>query len=85
MHPDILSTIAELLIEASQRMQLIVTTHSDVLVSALSEVPESVLVCERDAQGTHLKRLKQEQLKEWLEDYSLGEIWRMGEIGGNRW
>ena len=85
LHPDILPTIADLLIEASQRTQLIVTTHSDVLVSALTEVPDVVLVCERDAMGSHLRRLESERLKKWLEQYSLGELWRMGEIGGTRW
>lgn len=85
LHPDILPTIADLLIEASQRTQLIVTTHSDVLVSALTEIPEAVLICERDETGTHLRRLEAEPLKEWLENYSLGELWRMGEIGGTRW
>ncbi|GAB4211684.1 MAG: AAA family ATPase [Roseiflexaceae bacterium] len=85
MHPDMLSTIAELLIEASERMQLIVTTHSDTLVSALHSTPESVIVCERDDQGTHLERLDPDQLEVWLEKYSLGQLWRMGEIGGTRW
>src|SRR5262249_40496760 len=75
LHPDILPTIAELLIEASQRTQLIVTTHSDVLVSALTEIPDAVLVCERDALGSHLRRLESERLKKWLERYSLGELW----------
>jgi predicted ATPase len=85
LHPDILPVIANLLIEASQRTQLIVTTHSDTLVSALSDVPESVLVCERNDGGTRLHRLDAKRLKEWLKKYSLGELWRMGEIGGNRW
>ncbi|NET70869.1 MAG: AAA family ATPase [Sphaerospermopsis sp. SIO1G2] len=85
LHPDILPTIAEMLIEASQKTQLIVTTHSDALVSALSEYPESVVVCERDHTGTHLRRLKPEKLKKWLEKYTLGDLWRIGELGGNRW
>jgi predicted ATPase len=85
LHPDILPTIADLLREASERTQLFVTTHSDALVSALSDVPESILVCERMPDGTTIERLQPEQLKVWLEDYRLGEIWRMGEIGGNRW
>lgn len=85
LHPDILPTIAELMIEASQRTQIIVTTHSDILVSALSDVPEAVLVCEKDEDGTHFKRLNKENLKEWLDEYSLGEIWLKGEIGGTRW
>ncbi len=85
LHPDILPTIADLLRVASERTQLFVTTHSDALVSALSDVPESILVCERMPHGTTIERLQPEQLKVWLEDYRLGEIWRMGEIGGNRW
>ncbi|NQT15773.1 MAG: AAA family ATPase [Planctomycetes bacterium] len=83
LHPDILRSVAELLIDASQRMQLVVTTHSDILVSALSDVPEAVIVCERDDFGSHLQRLEREPLSEWLEKYSLGELWRMGETGGN--
>ncbi|MBD6614360.1 AAA family ATPase [Komarekiella sp. 'clone 1'] len=84
LHPDILPTIAEMLIEASERTQIIVTTHSDALVSALSEYPESVLVCERDEKGSHLRRLEPDKLKNWLKNYTLGDLWRMGEIGGNR-
>lgn len=84
LHPDILPTIAELLLDASKRTQLVVTTHSDALVSALSEVPECVVVCEPSADGTQLRRLDREALAEWLSRYSLGEIWRMGEIGGTR-
>ena len=83
LHPDILPIVAELFVEASQRMQLIITTHSDILVSALSDVPEAVIVCERDDQGTHLRRLEPERLKEWLQKYTLGELWMMGETGGN--
>ncbi|HEY7770505.1 AAA family ATPase [Longimicrobium sp.] len=85
LHPDILPTIAELLRKASDRTQLFVTTHSDTLVSALSGTPECILVCESTPDGTTMKRLEAEPLREWLEKYSLGEIWRMGEIGGNRW
>jgi len=85
LHPDIIPIIGELLIDAAQRTQLVVTTHSDRLVSALSEVPEAVLICERTEQGSQLRRLEPDKLKEWLEKYSLGELWAMGEIGGNRW
>lgn len=85
LHPDVIRPVAELLIEAAQRTQLVVTTHSESLVSALAEVPEAVIVCERDRAGSRLKRLDPERLKKWLEKYSLGELWMMGEIGGTRW
>jgi len=85
LHPDILPIIAELLLDASTRTQLVVTTHSDALVSALSEVPESIVVCESTIRGTELRRLDRDALSEWLNQYSLGELWRIGGIGGTRW
>lgn len=85
LHPDILPTLAELLKEASERCQLIVTTHSDVLVDAMTDQPESVLVCEKTVEGTSLRRLDGAALAPWLEKYRLGDLWRRGEIGGTRW
>ena len=85
LHPDILPGLAELLYEASERCQLIVTTHSEVLVDALTEQPECVVVCEKEDGQTKLKRLNQSDLEHWLEEYRLGELWSSGEIGGNRW
>jgi len=85
IHTDIIPLLATLLKEASQRTQLIVTTHSDVLVDELTDMPESILVCEKEKGCTSMKRLDAAQLKDWLEKYSLGELWRKGEIGGTRW
>ena len=85
LHPDILPVIAEMLIEASQRTQIIVTTHSDILVDALSHVPEAVLVCEKESNATTVQRLDQDRLREWLKEYSLGDLWLRGKLGGNRW
>lgn len=85
MHPDVIPALAEMMIAAAQRTQLVVTTHSETLVSALNELPEAILVCERNNDGTRLRRLNPDQMKHWLEAYSLGELWRMGEIGGTRW
>lgn len=85
LHPDMMRTVATLLKEASQRSQIIVTTHSEMLVSALSDMPEAVVVCERDEEGSHFRRLEPEKLEEWLKKYTLGDLWAMGEIGGTRW
>jgi predicted ATPase len=85
LHPDVLPTLADLMKEASDRCQLIVTTHSDVLVDAMTDQPESVLVAEKNDLGTTLTRLNAEKLKPWLEKYRLGQLWTRGEIGGTRW
>ena len=86
LHPEALQLVAEALVEASESTQVIITTHSDVLIDALSSRPEAVLVCERDFNNsTQCKRLSRGQLHEWLEHYTLGHLWRKGEIGGGRW
>ena len=85
LHPDIIPEVAKLLIEASSRSQIFVTTHSDVLVDALSEVPEAVVVCEKVDGATQLRRLDKESLEPWLKEYGLGHLWTRGELGGNRW
>jgi predicted ATPase len=85
LHPDAMSLLAELLVEASEKTQLIVTTHSDVLVSALTEQADSVLVCDYLAKGTEVRRMESAKLKHWLEKYRLGEVWRLGKLGGNLW
>ncbi|MBI3763209.1 MAG: AAA family ATPase [Chloroflexi bacterium] len=85
LHPDILPKLADLMVEASQRTQLIITTHSDVLVDAFTERPEYVVVCEKHTGQTVMKRLEAKQLALWLEKYRLGELWTRGELGGTRW
>jgi predicted ATPase len=85
LHPDVLPVLADLMKDASTRCQLIVTTHSDILVDAMTDQPESVLVCEKSEAGTTLARLSAEELKPWLEKYRLGELWTRGELGGTRW
>ncbi|VEN75305.1 SMC domain-containing protein [Candidatus Desulfarcum epimagneticum] len=85
LHPDILPHVARMLLQASEKTQLIVTTHSDIIVDELTDRPDSVVVCEKHDGLTKTRRLDAESLKGWLKEYSLGELWRSGEIGGNRW
>ena len=85
LHPDILPTVSKLLLEASERSQLIVTTHSDMLVDALTNEWWSIVVCEKHDGQTVMRRLDEEKMATWLENYRLGELWSSGEIGGNPW
>ena len=83
LHPDAVALMAEVLSDASERMQLVVTTHSDTLVSALTNRPSAIIACERPGDGTILRRLDPERLSDLLEDYTLGHLWRQGELGAN--
>jgi predicted ATPase len=85
LHPDILPKLADLLVDSSQRTQLIVTTHSDILVDAMSERPEAIVVCEKHEGQTVMRRLKKDELTSWLDEYRLGQLWTKGQIGGTRW
>ncbi len=84
LHPDAIPALADLIVEASGRMQIVLTTHSDELVDALTDQPDSVVVCEKHNGATTLRRLDSQQLSGWLDRYSLGELWNKGEIGGRR-
>ncbi len=57
LHPDVVSKLAEALRYASERTQLIVTTHSAALVDAFTQDPEAILVCEKEKGATVLRRL----------------------------
>lgn len=85
LHPDVLPTIARLLKNAAQRTQLIVTTHSDILLDGFTDQPEAVIVCEKREGSTIMQRLDRDALQAWLERYRLGQLWTKGELGGVRW
>jgi hypothetical protein len=56
-----------------------------VLVDAMSDQPESVVVCEKHDGATSMTRLAADDLQAWLKKYRLGELWIRGELGGTRW
>jgi predicted ATPase len=85
LHPDIIPKVADLLVAASERTQIIATTHSNILVDALTDRPGAVVVCEKRDGRTTLKRLEPEPLAVWLEKYRLGQLWTRGQLGGTRW
>src|SRR5260370_19738895 len=80
LHPDILPKLADLLVAASQRTQIIVTTHSDILVDAMTEHPEAVVVCEKHGGRTEMRRLKKDDLVQWLDKYRPGQVWTQGQL-----
>jgi len=85
LHPDVIPGLAKLMTEASEKCQLIVTTHSDILVDSFTDNPEAILVAEKIGGETQINRLQKEQLAPWLEKYRLGALWTSGDIGGTRW
>lgn len=85
LHPDLIQTIAKAIRYASERTQIIATTHSVSLVDDFTDTPESIVICEKIDGSTELRRLDPEEMAPWLEKYRLGDLWVSGDIGGNRW
>jgi predicted ATPase len=85
LHPDMVHELGKLLLLASTRMQLIVTTHSDTLIEEFTDTADAVVVCEKEKGASTFRRLDPERLKVWLEEYSLGTLWTKGQLGGTRW
>lgn len=85
LHPDAIVAVGKLIKEASTRTQLIITTHSQILVDTFQESPEDIVVVSKKEGSTHFNRLDPDKLRPYLETYSLGNLWSSGDIGGNRW
>lgn len=80
LHPELLSLLADLLREASERSQIIVATHADRLVRFLD--PTEVLTVNLSDEGAAcFQWADQMDLASWLQEYTLDEVWRMGRMG----
>ena len=80
LHPHALTLLAEMLQHASDSKRIIASTQSADLVSELD--PEDVLVVDRKEGASTFTRLDGDDLAEWLEGYSLGDLWKMNILGG---
>ena len=81
LHPFAISLLAEMLKEAAETKQVIVSTQSVELLNHFQ--PEDVVVVQREGDASVFKRLDTEELADWLADhYSLGELWQRNILGG---
>lgn len=80
LHPYAITVLAGLLKSASKEKQIIVSTQSVDLLSEFS--PEDVIVVDRAGNRSVLSRLDSNSLQSWLEEYSLGELWKKNLLGG---
>ncbi len=82
LHPNAIAVLAALIHKASHHSQLIVATQSVTLLDQFD--PEEIIVVERDRvhNATEFRRLDAPSLTGWLEEYTLGDLWRKNVIGG---
>ena len=80
LHPFALDVLAGLMRDATERTQLIVSTQSATLLNHFE--PAEVIVVDREAGASRLRRLDAESLAEWLKDFTLGELWQKNVFDG---
>lgn len=82
LHPSAIAELAGLIRTASQSTQVLLATQSTRLVDEFS--PDQIVVVERNGQtqASEFKKLDPGQLEDWLERYSLSELWEKNIFGG---
>ncbi|WP_417499304.1 AAA family ATPase [Methylophaga sp.] len=80
LHPYAISILADIFKQVSEDKQLIVSTQSVELVNELS--PEDIIVVDQESGASTFTRFDSKELEGWLEEYSLGEVWKRNILGG---
>jgi predicted ATPase len=80
LHPYAIEILAELILATSTKTQLIVSTQSPSLIDYFE--PEDITVVNRKKGASVFQRLNKRELSAWLEDYSLGDLWRKSIVTG---
>lgn len=85
MHPDMIRIVARMIVEASTKTQLIITTHSEQLLTALQDDFDALFAFDAGLAGSVVRQFSHAQYQDWRQEHTLGELWTSGELGGNRW
>jgi predicted ATPase len=80
LHPSMLPIVAEYAVDASLRTQVILTTHSPQLLDAFGNTHPTTTVVKWHDGETHLHKLEGAKLDDWLKEYTLGTLFRSGEL-----
>ena len=84
LHPDMIRSVAKMMKNAAKTSQIIVATHSALLLNAFEL--DDILVFEKNSQNeTLIKRYSEEDFADYECDILPGQLWLNGEIGGKRW
>ncbi|MGB3018214.1 MAG: AAA family ATPase [Ignavibacteria bacterium] len=80
LHPFAIQKLGALIKSTSVKSQIIVSTQSVNLLDQFTA--DDILVVERKDEQTVFSRLSNGELQEWLDDYTLSELWQKNILGG---
>jgi len=80
LHPSMFPIVAEYARDAASKAQVILTTHSPEFLDAFRDEVPTTTVVERQEGQTILRVVSGEELSYWLQQYTLGELYRSNEL-----
>ncbi len=84
LHPDMINTIAEAIKYASKKTQIIIATHSPLLLNSF-EISDISIFEKTSSNKTVVTQKDEQDFEDWNENYLIGQLWLNGKIGGKRW
>lgn len=84
LHPDMIRSVAKMMKSAAKTSQIIVATHSALLLNAF-ELDDILVFEKNDRNETQIKFYSEEDFEDSKDDLLPGQLWLNGEIGGKRW
>ncbi len=84
LHPDMINTISDAIKQASKNTQLIITTHSPLLLNSF-DIDDLLIFEKNNDNETVVNSKSPDEFDNWMEDFLVGQAWLQGLIGGKRW
>lgn len=84
LHPDMINTISEAIKYASKKTQIIIATHSPLLLNSF-ELSDILIFEKSNNNKTIVSQKDESDFADWNENYLIGQLWLSGKIGGKRW
>lgn len=82
LHPYAIDQLNEMIKDASKHAQIIVSTQSTAIIDGFSADEITVIERNSEIQGTCARKLTEDEYHDWLEEYTLSELWNKNIIGG---
>jgi len=80
LHPYAIKLLSEMIRSVAHQVQSILSTQSVTLINQFAA--QEILVVDRIDGVSVIRRLDQAEIENWLDDYSLGDLWEKNVLGG---
>jgi len=80
LHPYAITILGNLIRKIPTYKQVIISTQSVPLINEFSA--DDIITVDREENASVFRRHTNEEIKEWLEDYTLSELWEKNLLGG---